>query len=59
MDEARSLQYSIDVRANVEKAEQDIQNLISQCGRLRAEAAGTVGISADADVEQAAENIRG
>lgn len=58
MDEARSLQYSIDVRANVEKAEQDIQNLISQCGRLRAEAAGTVGISADADVEQAAENIR-
>ena len=58
MDEARSLQYSIDVKANVEKAEQDIQNLISQCGKLRAEASGEIDISADVDTEQASENIR-
>lgn len=58
MDEARSLQYSIDVKANVEKAEQDIQNLIGQCGKLRAEVSGTLIISAGADTEEAEENIR-
>lgn len=58
MDEARSLQYSIDVKANVAKAEQDIQNLIGQCGKLRAEVSGTLIISAGADTEEAEENIR-
>ena len=58
MDEARSLQYSIDVKANVEKAEQDIQNLIGQCGKLRAEVSGTFIISVGADTEEAEENIR-
>ena len=58
MDEARSLQYSIDVKANVAKAEQDIQNLIGQCGKLRTEVSGTLIISAGADTEEAEENIR-
>ena len=58
MDEARSLQYSIDVKANVEKAEQDIQNLIGQCGKLRTEVSGTLIISVGADTEEAEENIR-
>ena len=54
MEEARSLQYSIDIAANVDKAEQDIQSLISQCGRLREEA---VDIRVDADTDHAAESI--
>lgn len=58
MDEARSLQYSIEVKTDVAKAEQDIQNLISQCGRLRTEAAGRVDIEVDADTERATESIR-
>ena len=55
MEEARSLQYSIDIAANVDKAEQDIQSLISQCGRLREEA---VDIRVDADTDHAAESIQ-
>ena len=58
MDEARSLQYSIEVKTNIEKAEQDIQSLISQCGKLRAEASGGIDINADVDIGEAAENIR-
>lgn len=58
MDEARSLQYSIEVKTNIEKAEQDIQSLISQCGKLRAEASGGIDINADVDIDEAAENIR-
>ena len=52
MDEARSLRYSIEVKTDIEKAEKDIQNLISQCGKLRAEASGGI------DIDEAAENIR-
>ena len=58
MDEARSLQYSIEVKTDIEKAEKDIQNLISQCGKLRAEASGGIDINADVDIDEAAENIR-
>lgn len=56
MKEARSLQYSINVRANVKTAERDIQNLISQCGRLRSEAAGVIGV--EADTERAQDDIQ-
>ena len=58
MDEARSLQYSIEVKTDIEKAEQDIQSLISQCGKLRAEAAGRVDIEVGADTDGATESIR-
>ena len=58
MEEARSLQYSIGFKADITSAENNIQNLISQCGKLRAESSGCLNISADVDIGQAAGNIR-
>lgn len=55
VDEARSLTYSINVRAVLSQAEEDIQNFIGSLGRLRTEA-GDVTINAD--TEQASENVR-
>jgi len=59
VEEARSLQYSINVKANVASAEQDIQNLIGQCGRLRAAASGDIDINVGANTAQALESIQG
>ena len=56
MDEARSLTYSINVKAIVSQAEEDIRNFVGSLGRLRDEAARDIDISAD--TEQASDSIR-
>lgn len=56
MDEARSLTYSINVKAVVSKAEEDIRSFVGSLGKLREEAAGVIDIKLD--IEQASGSIR-
>lgn len=46
MDEARSVSYSINVRANTSQAEASIRNVTSSLGDLRG-SGGRINISAD------------
>ena len=56
MDEARSLSYSINVKAVVSKAEEDIRGFVGSLGRLQEEAAR--GVDIRADTTEAEESIR-
>lgn len=57
MDEARSLQYSINVKADIAKAEEDIRNFVGSLGKLQSEAAGGIDICVGADTIQAEESV--
>ena len=55
MDEARSLQYSINVTANTAQAEADIRSITSSLGDLQGSGSR---ITVDADTSQAESNLR-
>ena len=56
MDEARSLTYSINVKAVVSKAEEDIRSFVGTLGKLREEAAGVIDIKLD--IGSASDSLR-